>query len=92
MKKNILWVLAAILTSGIALTSCSDNNDSTSEPTPAEPKSEYNIFVMSDIHVMAPELLVEKGTAFENYVKTDPKLLEESGGTVCRLVWLSCII
>ena len=86
MKKNILWVLAAILTSGIALTSCSDNNDSTSEPTPAEPKSEYNIFVMSDIHVMAPELLVEKGTAFENYVKTDPKLLEESGDVLRSVV------
>lgn len=44
-----------------------------------EPKTGYNIFVMSDIHVMAPELLVEKGAAFEKYVKTDPKLLEESG-------------
>lgn len=66
----------------MAVASCSDNivdNAVTGEDSPAAPKSEYNIFVMSDIHVMAPELLMEKGTAFENYVKTDPKLLEESG-------------
>ena len=86
MKKFFLTAVACIC---IALTSCTDNDDNTSEPSPEEPKSEYNIFVMSDIHVMAPELLVEKGTAYENYVKTDPKLLAESGevmGTVVDVV------
>lgn len=79
MKKNILWMHAAIALICIALTSCTDNIDNSSGSSPTEQKSEYSIFVMSDIHVMAPELLVEKGAAFENYVKTDPKLLEESG-------------
>ena len=66
----------------VALASCTNDNvdnASTDAPSPIEPESEYNIFVMSDIHVMAPELLVEKGAAFENYVKIDPKLLVESG-------------
>jgi len=81
VKKFFLAALACI-----ALASCTDNNDDSSRPTPIEPKSEYNIFVMSDIHVMAPELLVEKGAAFENYVKTDPKLLEESGDVLRAVV------
>ena len=75
---TILRQLAAILTCGFILTACSVE-DNASGLSPEEPKSEYNIFVMSDIHVMAPELLVQKGTAFENYTKVDPKLLEESG-------------
>lgn len=41
---------------------------------------------MSDIHVMAPELLVEEGTAFENYIKPDPKLLKESGEVLENVV------
>jgi len=36
------------------------------------------IGVISDLHYMAPSLLVEKGTAFENKMRTDRKLLEES--------------
>ena len=36
------------------------------------------IGVISDIHYMAPSLLVEKGTAFDNYAKSDRKLLLES--------------
>lgn len=83
MRKIQFLRFAAMALCGLALAACTDiadnpagNNDDT---RPAGPKSEYNIFVMSDIHVMAPELLVEKGSAFEKYVKTDPKLLEESG-------------
>lgn len=82
MKKNlndILWVLAAVALICMPLSSCTDNGDNPSGPLPAEPKSEYSIFVMSDIHVMAPQLLVQKGKAFEDYTKIDPKLLEESG-------------
>jgi len=79
MNKNILWKFAAVALICMLLSSCTDNIDNPSGPSPAEPKSEYNIFVMSDIHVMAPQLLVQKGTAFENYTKIDPKLLEESG-------------
>ena len=79
MKKNFLWFLAAIVLSSFALTACTDIADNNGGSQIVEPKDEYNIFVMSDIHVMAPELLVKKGPAFEKYVKTDPKLLEESG-------------
>lgn len=78
MKKNILRVLSAVALICMPLASCVDNTDNPSGPSPEEPKSEYSIFVMSDIHVMAPQLLVQKGQAFENYTKTDPKLLEES--------------
>ena len=96
MKKNILLMLTEVVFMSITLASCSDDTADTvdtaretagsSEPSPAAPKTEYNIFIMSDIHVMAPELLVEKGTAFENYVKTDPKLLEESGEVLRTVV------
>lgn len=77
------FFLAAAALICITLTSCTEN---IRESRPDEPKSEYTIFVMSDIHVMAPELLVEKGSAFENYVKTDPKLLEESGEVLQAIV------
>ena len=79
MKKYFLWFLAAIVLSSFALTACTDIADNNGGSQIVEPKDEYSIFVMSDIHVMAPELLVKKGPAFEKYVKTDPKLLEESG-------------
>lgn len=36
------------------------------------------IFVMSDIHVMHPDLLVKEGAAFESYLNSDRKLLVES--------------
>ncbi|MBQ7511020.1 MAG: hypothetical protein IJT53_09010 [Prevotella sp.] len=36
MKKNILWMLAAILTSGIVLTSCSSDDEPVAAPTPAD--------------------------------------------------------
>lgn len=74
----MLWMTATILSCGLLLTACSVE-DNASGPSTQKTKSEYNIFVMSDIHVMAPELLVQRGSAFENYTKVDPKLLEESG-------------
>lgn len=78
-KRNSFFALAAAAICSLAFTACSVNEDNNGGSAPVEPKTGYNIFVMSDIHVMAPELLVEKGAAFEKYVKTDPKLLEESG-------------
>jgi len=33
---------------------------------------------ISDLHYMAPELLVVNGSAFDNYVKRDRKLLYDS--------------
>lgn len=41
-------------------------------------KGDKNIFIMSDIHVMNPELLVQEGSAFDEYLATDRKLLVES--------------
>ena len=81
MNKIANWLLAlALVISGASVfTSCdSDMEDNPVVQPEDKSKDEYSIFIMSDIHVMAPELLVEKGTAFDNYIKTDPKLLEES--------------
>ena len=81
------WVLAIALICGpLAFTACSVSEDFPVNRPDDEPKTEYNIFIMSDIHVMAPELLVEEGTAFENYIKTDPKLLKESGEVLEKIV------
>lgn len=41
-------------------------------------RGDMNIFVMSDIHVMHPSLLVSEGSAFEEYLESDRKLLQES--------------
>ena len=45
-----------------------------------------NILVMSDIHVMSPQLLVKEGSAFSSYLNSDPKLLEYSGEVLEQLV------
>ena len=34
--------------------------------------------IISDLHVMAPELLVNEGAAFERYLNQDRKMLRES--------------
>ena len=38
----------------------------------------YRIVVLSDIHVMAPNLLINDGSAFESHVATDRKMLRQS--------------
>ena len=38
----------------------------------------FKIAVISDLHVMAPELLVKDGSAFEQYLSRDRKMLRES--------------
>ena len=45
-----------------------------------EPSSSNSIkiAVISDLHVMAPELLVKDGNAFEQYLSRDRKMLRES--------------
>lgn len=37
-----------------------------------------DVLVMSDIHVMSPELLIKEGSAFDKYLASDRKLLAES--------------
>ena len=44
------------------------------------------VFVISDVHVMSPQLLVKEGSAFNSYLNTDPKLLEYSGEVLKTLV------
>ena len=41
-------------------------------------KGDKNIFVMSDIHVMSPDLLKSDGTAFQSTLNSDRKLLQYS--------------
>ena len=36
------------------------------------------IAIISDLHVMAPELLINDGTAFQDYLNCDRKMLRES--------------
>ena len=41
-------------------------------------RNTLKMVVISDLHVMAPELLVNEGTAFEQYLNRDRKMLRES--------------
>ena len=41
-------------------------------------KDSLQIAVISDVHIMSPELLKADGEAFQNYVKHDRKMLKES--------------
>lgn len=47
---------------------------------PAMPQKtgQWRMAVLSDIHIMAPELLREDGKAFQNYIARDRKMLKES--------------
>ena len=42
------------------------------------PKKTWKLAVLSDVHLMAPQLLVKNGPAFERYLDGDRKLLKES--------------
>ena len=43
-----------------------------------ESKNNIKMAIISDLHVMAPELLVNDGAAFEEYLRQDRKMLRES--------------
>ena len=45
-----------------------------------------NIFVMSDIHVMDESLLKNPGSAFDDYLNGDRKLLQESGDILEEMI------
>ncbi len=45
-----------------------------------------DIFVMNDIHVMHPDLLKQDGTAFENVMNSDRKLLRQSQEIFLNLI------
>lgn len=44
----------------------------------AQKTGKLDLVVLSDTHVMAPELLQERGAAYDNYIANDRKLLSES--------------
>ena len=83
--KKMKWVLAAALMCGsMFFASCCDDD----VPVPKrddEPKTEYDIFLMSDIHVMAPELLVSKGTALKTISSLTRSCLRRAAK--CLKVW-----
>ena len=84
MKKiTNLWLMT-LLTCSMSLTGCS-NDKEVDDPNAKDPNFKY-IIVMSDIHVMAPQLLENRGSAFVNYLSQDPKLLEYSGEVLEYLV------
>lgn len=47
-------------------------------PAAAQENRTWRMAVLSDIHVMAPELLCEDGSAFQDYITHDRKMLKES--------------
>ena len=53
----------------------------------ADASKDYkSIFLFSDIHVMSPQLLVNEGKAFSDYLGVDPKLLEYSADVLETVV------
>ena len=79
---NLLWM--TLLAVSMSMSSCGDKPE-VDNPIDKDPNYKY-IIVMSDIHVMAPELLQKRGTAYDNYLSQDPKLLEYSGEALECLV------
>ena len=77
MKKitNLLWI--SLLALCMSLVGCVDDSGVVN-PDDKDPNFKY-ILLMSDIHVMAPQLLEKRGSAYDNYMRQDPKLLEYSG-------------
>ena len=80
-----------LLALSMSLTSCvndlgvNDNPNNGDNPSGKDPNFK-SIIVLSDIHVMAPQLLEKSGTAYEKYLNQDPKLLEYSGEVLEYLV------
>jgi len=88
---NLLSI--AFLAFCMGLTSCSNDSevfdnpsDDVNTPTSEKDPNFKSIIVMSDIHVMSPQLLENRGTAYDNYLSQDPKLLEYSGEVLEYLV------
>ena len=89
MKKITNLLFLALLALSMGLISCDEQLDNAITPseTPSEKDPNFkSIIVMSDIHVMAPQLLEKRGTAYNNYLSQDPKLLEYSGEVLEYLV------
>ena len=89
MKKITNLLSMALLALSMSLTSCLNDLGAIDNPggnTPEKDPNFKSIIVLSDIHVMAPQLLERRGTAYDNYLNQDPKLLEYSGEVLEYLV------
>ena len=91
MKKITTLLSMILLAFSMSLISCNNDLGELDNPTADinTPKKDPNfksIIVMSDIHVTAPQLLENRGAAYENYLSQDPKLLEYSGEVLEYLV------
>jgi len=84
MKKITNLLLMTLLALCMSLTSCVKDPE-VNNPKEKDPDFKY-IMLMSDIHVMAPQLLEKRGSAYEKYLSQDPKLLEYSGEVLEYLV------
>jgi len=84
MKKTTNLLSMALLALSMSLTCC--EKDSVATDIPEKDPNYKSIIVMSDIHVMAPQLLEERGSAYDNYLSQDPKLLEYSDEVLEYLV------
>lgn len=90
-----LFHAISILLIGL-LIACQDNmtltynNGSIASLSSAKISDGARIAILSDIHVMHPSLLIHDGTAFQNYLAQDPKLLEYSAqileATISKLI------
>ena len=83
MKKLLYLILAMLLV--ILYTGC-NKEDEPWDPGLGTGAGMLKIAFVSDIHYMAPELLVQDGPAFQDYLARDPKLLVESGEIVQQLI------
>ena len=76
--------LKVMLVLGVLITGCQKEED-ISNPTLKAGAGMLKIAFVSDIHYMAPELLVQDGPAFQAYEAQDPKLLIESPDIIQKL-------
>ena len=74
MKRQFLTITVAFLAIGL-WSSCSKIDDN-AKPSPDDDSKKF--VILSDIHLMHPDLLVHEGTAFDKYNWEECKLLRES--------------
>ena len=79
MKKSLLILVATLLcfTAGATTAQKAKNT---------APKYSNSLLVASDIHTMAPSLVESKGSAFDNYEKSDLRMIAQSAEILDALV------
>lgn len=80
MKKILCFIALALLT---ATSSSADEKIRTHF---VQSDLVKQVLVVSDIHTMAPELVKKKGSAFDNYVKNDMRMIAQSAEILDAIV------